>query len=186
MPGVVEVNGEAPVALILRGFSDGQFFSLTRQDGERFFGEASVENAAWAAYTRLKVVGLNATDGIEDLVSGARFVPRSPEAFTCDADGNLLSGGRWSYTWDAENRLIQMETRPGAISAGAPRERLLFSYDSGSRRFRKEVQRWNRDIFDLRYQPSASFCLRRMEPPGGTQRIQPCSGATLSVGHGPN
>ena len=143
VPGMVELSGEAPAALTLRGFADGQSFSLTRQEGERFFGEASVDNAAWSAYTRVKVVGLNTTGGIEDLVSGARFVPRSPQAFTHDADGNLLADGRWKYTWDAENRLIQVETRPEAVSAGAPRERLLFAYDSGSRRFRKEVQRWN-------------------------------------------
>jgi YD repeat-containing protein len=34
------------------------------------------------------------------------FVPKTPETFTYDADGNLLSDGRWNYTWDAENRLV--------------------------------------------------------------------------------
>ncbi len=33
-----------------------------------------------------------------------------PEAFSFDLDGNLTSDGRWTYTWDAENRLIAMQS----------------------------------------------------------------------------
>ena len=31
------------------------------------------------------------------------------ETFTYDADGNLTNDGTFSYTWDAENRLITVE-----------------------------------------------------------------------------
>jgi YD repeat-containing protein len=33
---------------------------------------------------------------------------RTPEAFAHDADGNLTNDGRWSLSWDAENRLVEM------------------------------------------------------------------------------
>ncbi|MCW1914753.1 hypothetical protein OJ996_14290 [Luteolibacter sp. GHJ8] len=58
---------------------------------------------------------------------------------TYDADGNLLSDGhdtststhegRWVYTWDAENRLIKMETSAKAVTAGMSFTRLVFEYD---------------------------------------------------------
>jgi YD repeat-containing protein len=31
------------------------------------------------------------------------------ESLGYDDDGNLTSDARWTYTWDAENRLIAME-----------------------------------------------------------------------------
>src|SRR5438128_2326869 len=44
-----------------------------------------------------------------------------------DLDGNLSSDGRWNYTWDAENRLIKMESLAGAPAASV--RRLSFQYD---------------------------------------------------------
>jgi len=38
------------------------------------------------------------------LERGYRFLPRNREIFSYDFDGNLLSDGRWTMTWDAENR----------------------------------------------------------------------------------
>jgi YD repeat-containing protein len=40
------------------------------------------------------------------------------QSFTYDDDGNVLTDGRWVYTWDAENRLIAMTTEPLVIGAG--------------------------------------------------------------------
>ena len=56
-----------------------------------------------------------------------------------DADGNLTQDGRWIYTWDAENRLVQMTTLQTAINAGAPALTLNFAYDYMGRRIRKTV-----------------------------------------------
>jgi RHS repeat-associated protein len=49
---------------------------------------------------------------------------------THDDDGNLNSDGTWSYTWDGENRLVQM------VKTGSA---LFFSYDPQGRRIRKLV-----------------------------------------------
>ncbi len=49
-------------------------------------------------------------------VTGHIYVPQAPEDFTYDADGNLLSDGRWNYTWDGENRLVSMTSLSGAPS----------------------------------------------------------------------
>jgi len=61
------------------------------------------------------------------------FIPRTPEQFSYDADGNLLADGRWDYTWNGENQLIAMQTRYG-LPAAVPIIRLEFSYDDPSRR----------------------------------------------------
>lgn len=75
--------------------------------------------------------------------SSEAYIPPHPEAFVHDADGNLTDDGRWHYTWDAENRLIAMETLSVAYNAGAPRKKLEFGYDSLGRRFSKTVSDWN-------------------------------------------
>jgi RHS repeat-associated protein len=69
--------------------------------------------------------------------SGQVYVPATPEVFTYDADGNLTSDGRWAYTWDGENRLIEMKR--DAVSPSGARIWLVFEYDAQSRRIRKTV-----------------------------------------------
>jgi RHS repeat-associated protein len=62
---------------------------------------------------------------------------KTPEQFTYDADGNLISDGRWVLTWDAENRLLSVMAK---TNLGLPRL-LKFEYDSKGRRIHKQV--WN-------------------------------------------
>jgi RHS repeat-associated protein len=67
---------------------------------------------------------------------------------TYDADGNILADGRWTYTWDGENRLVKMEALewiqpatgylPGNTLQGT---RLEFTYDGLSRRTSKKTTR---------------------------------------------
>lgn len=67
------------------------------------------------------------------------FVPKQVTAPQHDLDGNLVNDGRWVYLWDAENRLIQMESTVAAVQAGAPYRKLVFHYDAGGRRLAKTV-----------------------------------------------
>ena len=72
------------------------------------------------------------------LDTGTRYVPPAVEQLAYDADGNLESDGRWAYTWDADNRLTQMESH-AAIHPAVPRMRLEFAYDYAGRRAQKTV-----------------------------------------------
>ncbi|RYD85568.1 MAG: RHS repeat-associated core domain-containing protein [Verrucomicrobiaceae bacterium] len=54
-------------------------------------------------------------------------------------DGNLTNDGRWVYTWDAEHRLIQMETTTQATTAGHPYTKLKYVYDWQGRRIARTV-----------------------------------------------
>ena len=69
--------------------------------------------------------------------TGCVFVAQSPESFTHDADGNLTADGRFTYGWDAENRLVQVVAR----TLVGPQQFLQFDYDWQGRRIRKRV--WN-------------------------------------------
>ncbi len=61
------------------------------------------------------------------------------QAVTHDPDGNQLSKGNQQYTWDAENRLIEVRER-GILKA-------RYIYDHQSRR----IARWTTDDVDERY-----------------------------------
>jgi len=87
-------------------------------------------------------------DDIVTTVTGKMFVAESPESFTYDSDGNLLSDGRWNYVWDAENRLVGMETMSG-LPTNIPVIRLEFDYDYMSRRIAKRAYSWNSDSWLL-------------------------------------
>jgi RHS repeat-associated protein len=115
---------------------------------EYFHKALGVDNTQEAVYEELHIVGVRKNAGPDgaDVVTeetGHAFVPKTPEAFTHDADGNLTSDGRWTYTWDAENRLVGVETAVSAVTAGAPEQKLEFSYDFQSRRISKKVYEWN-------------------------------------------
>jgi RHS repeat-associated protein len=73
---------------------------------------------------------------VTDPVTGHKFLAKTPENYTYDADGNLTQDGRWDYVWDAENRLAKMRSRSGSP---APERRIEFEYDWMGRRIRKTV-----------------------------------------------
>ncbi len=135
--GAFDVRGEAdPLATVTV-----EGLSTTRTDRD-FYREIAAANTGSAVNTTLAIV---ATLG-DDTVTQNRpaFLPQTPEAFAHDDDGNLTQDGRWDYTWDAENRLIAMETR-AVIAAAFPalKQRLEFAYDAQGRRIAKRVFDWD-------------------------------------------
>ena len=118
----------------------------TTRHGKYWHKELGVTNDSDAVYQPVNVVGVYNPPGTNnpDVVtvqSGKVFVAKTPEAFTYDDDGNLLSDGRFSYTWDAENRLIAAETLT-TLPASVPRVKVEFVYDYMSRRVSKTVSHW--------------------------------------------
>jgi len=151
--GVVDVTGLATNAATVT-VND---IRATRH-GDYFHAQVPVANSVAPVYTNLITVGVlkNAGSNQLDIVAtktGSVFLAQSPEQFTHDADGNVTSDGRWRYTWDAENRLIGMETLTN-LPASVPRQKLEFSYDASFRRSRKQVFAWDTDhwsqVADLR------------------------------------
>lgn len=98
--------------------------------GEYFRAEVPVNNGSTSVWQLVSVAATNQTT-----VTGNVFVPKNQEQFYYDLDGNLTNDGRWTYTWDAENRMAKMAPN---TSIG-PRNSLKFEYDWQSRRIHKQV-----------------------------------------------
>ena len=125
VPGAVDVIG---VALATNTVAvDGQ---APYRKGEYFRKELTVVNTSVPVWKSLTVSAPGETP-----VTRSEFVPKTPELFTHDLDGNLVADGRWNYTWDGENRLVAMAARTGV----GPQISLKFEYDAQGRRIRKQV-----------------------------------------------
>jgi RHS repeat-associated protein len=131
VPGVVEILGlAAPTASVTVNGNAADF-----RRGEYFEERLSVSNSTTAVWQSVSVSAGGTAQ------TGNVFVPPATETFTYDADGNLTTDGRWTYTWDAENRLVQMQSRTNTPSGSW--RKLVFEYDAQSRRIAKQVHVWN-------------------------------------------
>lgn len=108
------------------------------RQGNYFWDELAESNGSSPLYVSLTNLAVLNNGTNADLVAtnvGKVFLPQSPEAFGYDPDGNLTNDGRWSYTWDAENRLLRMT----ANTSVEPQYELAFAYDYQGRRIQKTV-----------------------------------------------
>jgi len=131
VPGAVDAMGAAKATASVTVNS----VAATVRKGEYFWKEVSVANGSVPVWQSLSIT---ATEGANNqTTSGNVFVPKSAEAYTYDLDGNLLTDGRWTHTWDAENRLVRMVPN----TTVGPQTRIDFEYDWQGRRIAKKV--WN-------------------------------------------
>jgi RHS repeat-associated protein len=148
VPGAIDVAGQAQAAATVTVNNQP-----TQRLDDLFHSTVTVDNSAAAQYVTATVVGVknnvgaNGEDAVSEVTRHA-FLAKTPEAFSYDADGNLGADGRWSYEWDAENRLVAMETLPAVAAPTGPlpaaeRRRLEFAYDATGRRIRKVVKTWD-------------------------------------------
>ena len=138
----------APATVMLEGGTDVTDTTV-RTTGEpgSFRREFALGSETQAQRRKLTVT---AADASSQSRTQTRWVdiPPQTEPLTYDEDGNLTQDARWTYVWDAENRLIEMRENPGmpwfAPSAtGAPRAlKLVMEYDAYSRRVGKKVYQW--------------------------------------------
>ncbi len=155
VPGAVDVVGTANASATVLVNQQ----AVQRQD-DLFYKEVTAANTFAPVWQPIELAGVrnNAGPAGEDAVTlqnAHAFVPAATESFSHDADGNLTGDGRWTYTWDGENRLIAMETTSVAVTAGVPKQKLEFSYDAQGRRIEKKASNWNGTAYvlatDLRF-----------------------------------
>ena len=118
----------------------------TTRLGEYFAGTASGDNSTSATEITANIHAVNPGAGPngEDVVSTAtksKIVPPEEEAFTYDDDGNLTADGKWTYTWDAENRLIAIIPKTG--NEALIGKKLTFGYDTDAKRIWQDTANWN-------------------------------------------
>lgn len=87
------------------------------------------------------------TDGRDAVAREDRVVvlPPGEGVSTYGAHGALAGDPRWLYRWNAEGRLIGLETRDTAVSAGVENVRLSFAYDAEGRRIWKKAEHLTSD-----------------------------------------
>ena len=134
VPGAFDVVGSAaPTATVTVNNKP------TKRHGPYFAGTVAVSNTNNPVNQPVATVGVKPEASGTDVVTtstGAVYVAQTPESFSYDLDGNLTSDGHWTYQWDAENRLIQMDTLTTATNC-VPNQRLKFTYDWQGRRSEK-------------------------------------------------
>lgn len=127
VPGAVDIMG---VSYATNTVTVGGQTAYRR--GEYFRDQLGVDNSSAALWTNIVVAATGQTS-----VTGNVFVVKTPEAFTYDLDGNLTNDGRWTYAWDAENRLTNMTSL--STSPTGSKVKLDFAYDAQGRRIQKIV-----------------------------------------------
>jgi hypothetical protein len=83
--------------------------------GEYFRAQVSVGNGSTSVWQSVTIAATN-----QSTISGNVFVRKNQEQFSYDLDGNLTNDGRWAYTWDAENRLVNFEPHTPTIAQPVP------------------------------------------------------------------
>ncbi|MFO0859702.1 MAG: RHS repeat-associated core domain-containing protein [Phycisphaerales bacterium] len=83
--------------------------------------------------------GIVAEVGTLNSVDKSLYLPPKPETLSYDADGNLTGDGRFTYTYDGENRLIRVEKAVGIpVAPGLGIDGVwYYEYDYLGRRIRK-------------------------------------------------
>ncbi len=127
VPAAVDISGFAnPMAAVtVNGYT-------AYRRGEYFDYALSTPNGSAPWYSTVTV---HSAYGAGQTQSGNLFVPQNQEHFYYDADGNLTNDGRWTFTWDAENRLVKLTPN----TSGGPRNSIKFEYDWQGRRIHKQV-----------------------------------------------
>lgn len=147
VPGYYAVSGVSPAGatVTLNGttIGSGQF------NGQYYLQNVTASNSASPLWLTASL-----SSSLGGSVTANAFVPQTPEASTYDADGNLLTDGRWNYFWDGENRLKAIETyghqsgnSTSVWTSGVPLIHIDFKYDYQGRRISKMVSNWSGSAF---------------------------------------
>jgi RHS repeat-associated protein len=141
--GAVRVQGTADGVLPIGVKVDGRAAETQGVDADTaaFRGDSPLR----PRQTGEKAISIVATDSNQppkrtEAVRTVQLPDANPVRFSYDADGNLLSDGRWTYTWTTECRLAAM-TPTGPAAASRPR--LEYVYDGEGRRRSKKTYSWD-------------------------------------------
>ncbi len=143
VPGFAEVQGrarsDATVTVNLQ--------ATTRQ-GPYWRSELITDNSITAVrlgITNVAVLRGGGTGGTDLVASntGTLFLPQTPETYLHDPDGNLTRDGRWTNSWDAENRLIRTESL--ASTPASARVRQDWSHLPDGRWAQRIIYFWTND-----------------------------------------
>lgn len=139
VPAYVDVQGTATnTATVTVNYQP------TYRHGDYFRAELTADNSSaplWFGVTNVAVLNNGTNADIVASTTGLVFVAQSSEVFSHNLDGNLANDGRWSYTWDVENRATSFTRNNSAPSAA--KAKVECQYDYCRRRTQKIDSTWN-------------------------------------------
>ena len=116
--------------------------------GSHFWDELPGNNSASSPYISLTNLAVLNSGTNADIVAtnvGDALLPQTPETFGYDADGNMTNSGRWTITWDAENRAASFASLASAPMAS--QRKVDCTYDYHGRRIQKVVSTNNGSVW---------------------------------------
>lgn len=127
-------------AKVAASSSDAQIVAIN-VTGNGWGGDLVPRSTTGPSTGTINVYGAVSVGGTTTVSSSTRnwFSPGFLQAFTYDADGNMISDGAKDYFYDAENRLVKVSTTTAAAAAGYPNLVSEFIYDCEGRRVQKRV-----------------------------------------------
>ncbi|OGV33629.1 MAG: hypothetical protein A2020_11085 [Lentisphaerae bacterium GWF2_45_14] len=137
VPGRVNISGSADASAKVTIKQGSAGYTRPQRYGNYFNAFFNLDNSSSSVSDTFDVYAVK-YNGTKDIVAKQTvdiFVPKTPELFTYDDDGNLLSDGRFTYTWNAENRLIS------AVETG--KQKIEYAYDYTGRRYERKSYSWN-------------------------------------------
>jgi RHS repeat-associated protein len=147
VPGYYAASGFAPTGATVT-------LNGTAIPSGQFAGQYYLENVTATNSSAPLWLTAQSSSSLGGSVTANAFVPQTPEASTYDADGNILTDGRWNYFWDAENRLKAIETfgnqagnSKSIWNSGVPLIHIDFKYDYKGRRISKLISTWSGSAF---------------------------------------
>ena len=152
-PDYAEVSGVVDAAWKVSIGNDPSNITRARRAGDYFHNYALIRGGNnGVVHDSVTLYGVKngaGAGGKDQLFTQPQDVTLRPKAedLKYDSRGNLTLDGLWQYTWDAENRLVAMESTTSAILAGVAPQKLRFKYDYLGRRYAKENYTWNGTAF---------------------------------------
>ena len=154
IPGLAPVVGEADPTVAVKAIRTdvrdpnyADTMIVPTRDGKYFSGifRNIVNTNAPVNITYDVYATKNDTANNQQLInkqSGSYTVAKSPQSFAYDNDGNMLSNGSWTYTYNAENRPVT------AVNASNT-AKLEYAYDYDGRRVNKKIYAKSSGIWTL-------------------------------------
>ena len=131
-------------------FSQSETLSYSYNDRSEVTGATSDVNSAYSYVYSFDPIGNRLSASLAGTVyayttnSLNQYTAVNAVVPTYDADGNMLTNGAWSYTWNGENRLIKAENAASGM-------KLEFDYDYMGRRIYKKVYENNTLVKHLNF-----------------------------------
>jgi RHS repeat-associated protein len=140
VPGYMNILGSANSNATVTVWGTNYLYARATRHGDYFRAEVPLNNSnspVWLSLTNLAVLNNGTNADIISTNIGNVYLAQTPESPTFDADGNLTSDGRWTNTWNAENRLVSQTSLSN--SPVGSKYKVDYAYDYSGRMIQRVV-----------------------------------------------